>query len=136
MDSKEMDIREWDAINRVTGEVIPIDMLSIREGGKFNKVYIKEFAGLIGCSGEGANKVLTYMLEIKTEKNVITGTHRGISRDTGVGVATVTRTMKKMMDGGFLRRQHSGVYILNPKAIHYGGVGNKMAILRIWDGLE
>jgi hypothetical protein len=135
-ENENMNLIEWHAVHKVTGEKIELDMLQIKEGGAFNKVYVRELAAMIDCTGKGVLTVLTYMLKAKTNKNQILGTQRQIAKDCGAGVATVARTFKALESNGYLLKKHAGLYLLNPKVMYYGGVGNKVAILRVWNGLD
>ena len=131
-----MNLIEWVAVHRVTGEEVDLDILQIRDGGNFNKVYVRALAEMIECTGDGAVTVLSYLLKNKDSKNRISGTQRIIAEESGAGVATVSRTFKALEAAGFLTMPHSGLYVLNPSVLHYGGIGNKVAIMRIWDGLD
>ena len=128
-------VSDWQAINKVTGEVMELDVLQVKEGGSWNKVFIKEFAYMIGLAGSGASKVLGVMLEQKNAKNEMHGTQREIAEMAGVSVSLVNKTFKALIDGGCLRQIRCGSYIFNPNVITYGNAGNRIAILRVWVGL-
>ena len=127
---------EWIATNKVTGEEVELDVLAVRDGGSFEKVFVKELANFIGCTGNSHSKVIAYLLKSKNAKNQIIGTQRGIAETIGVSLSTVIKVFKALADLDYIKLEHSGVYILNPKVIHYGGTGNKVAILKVWSGLK
>ena len=128
-------IGDWVAVNRVTGEEVEIDMLAVRDGGEFNKVFVGELAGMIGCTGTGGESVLAWILKTKNNKNEIHGTQREIGELLGVSKTTVSKVFKALESNDYLRIKRSGCYVINPSVIHYGGIGNKIAILKIWDSL-
>ena len=127
---------DWFATNRKTGEVIDIDLASVRDGGSFNKVFLSELAGMIGCTGTGSEKVLSWLFENKNNKNEVQGTQREIAEKTDVGSATVTRVIKRLKESGYIKLRRSGMYIINPSVVYYGKEGNRMAVLKVWNGLK
>ncbi|WP_440867893.1 replication/maintenance protein RepL [Symbiopectobacterium purcellii] len=135
MKLKEFNLEEWHLVHKTTGECISIDILKTQDGGSFNKVFLNELASMIGCTGNGSEKVLGWILKNKNNQNEIHGTQREIAREENVGVATVARVFKALKDNGYLKQKRSGTYLLNPSVIHYGGVGNRLTILRIWNDL-
>ena len=131
-----LNINDWVAVNKQTGEEIGINLLATRDGGDFNKVFCKEFAAMIRCTGSGAETVLAWIIESKNNKNEVYGTQRVIAKNLNVSPTTVSKVFKALMSQDFLRLRHSGCYILSMDAIHYGNMGNKMAILKVWNDLK
>ena len=131
-----IDVRDWVAVNRRTGEEIEIDVLATREGGNFNKVFISELAGMIGCTGTGGERVLSWVLKNKNNKNEVYGTQREIAEKLDISKTTVSKVFKALDKNDYIRIKRSGTYIVNPAVIHYGGLGNKVAILKVWEGLR
>jgi len=131
-----VNLMEWEARNKLTGEIIELDLLATRDGGSFEKVFVKELATFIGCSGNSHNKVLSYLLNNKNSKNQVIGTQRGIAEKIDVSVSTVIKVFKALADFNYIKLKQSGVYIINPDVIHYGSTGNKVAILKVWTGLK
>lgn len=127
---------DWIAVNKVTGEQMEIDLLQTKEGGSWKKIYAKEFCEMLGVSGNGVTKVFAYMLKIQTSKNEIHGTQREIAEKVGVTQATVNKLIRVLKKHGHLGEIRSGCYFLNPNAIHYGNIGNKMAMLKVWHKLS
>lgn len=136
MDAKDLNLDEWVLYNPETTEMLSIDILQVNDGGNFNKVFISELADMIGCAGSSSEKVLSWMLKNKNNKNEFYGTHRSISEEIKVSLPTVTRVFKALNKGGYLRMIRQGAYILNPKVLHYGGIGNRIAIVKVWDGCK
>lgn len=99
-------------------------------------VNLEQLAKMIECTGDGAVKVLAYLLRNKDSKNRINGTQKIIAEKSGVGIATLARVFKHLYDEGFLSTPHAALYVLNPSVLHYGGIGNKVAIMKIWNGLD
>jgi len=133
---KAINMKEWVAVNKVTGEEIEIDRLQIREGGNFKKIYAKQFCEMVGLSGNGVTKVLAYMIEISNSKNEVHGTQREIAEKSGVTTATANKLVRTLKSSGHLKEIRSGSYLFDMNAMHYGNIGNKMAILNVWENLE
>lgn len=136
MKLKEFNLEEWNLVHKATGECISIDILKTQDGGSFNKVFLNELASMIGCTGNGSEKVLGWLLKNKNNQNEIHGTQREIAKEESVGVATVARVFKALKDNGYLKQKRSGTYVLNPSVIHYGGVANRLTVLKIWNDLS
>lgn len=130
-----MNYIDWMVVNKATGETLELDMFVTKDGGSFDKIYLKEFAKAIECTGDGSIKLLAYMLKNKNYKNEVLGTQKMIANESGVGSATVSRTFKALIKHGFLKMKYSGMYIINPSMIHYGQQGNKIAILKVWENI-
>jgi len=135
-DLESMNLNEWEVTHKITGEIIELSMIVTKDGGSFNKVYLKEFSKAIECTGKGSVEVLGYLLKNKNNKNEVSGTQRIIAELTGVSVPTVARTFKALTKHGFIKIKHSGLYIINPKMLYYGATGNRIAILKVWDNLS
>lgn len=135
MKSEDLVIEDWCLVNKKTGEHISIDLLNATDGGIFNKIFICELAQIIGCTGNGSEKVLGWILKNKNSKNEIHGTQREIAHEENVGVATVSRVFTALSKNGYLKIKRSGTYILNPQFINHDSKGNGMTILKIWNNL-
>lgn len=130
--TKKLDASEWQAVNRETGETIEISMLQEQSGGKWRKIYADEFCRMLGIVGGGQTKVFAYMLEIIDAKNKIEGTQAEVAKGAGASLKTVNTLFSKLKENGFMKELRTGMHMLAPEATQYGGVGNKMAMLRIW----
>jgi hypothetical protein len=134
--SMDFNIDDWQLVHKNTGEVISIDILKTNDGGSFNKVFVNELAEMIGCTGSGSEKVLAWILKNKNNKNETHGTQREIAEDAKVGIATVARVFKALKDGSYIKQKRSGTYLINPAVLHYGRVGNRITILKVWNELN
>lgn len=131
-----MDISEWKAVHKITGDEIEISLFATKSGGDYKKVFPKEFSKLISCTGTGAESVLAWIVDNLDSKNQLHGTQRGIAKEIGVSYGTLYKVFKALMDNDFLKMQRSGLYVLNSKAMHYGNEINRMAILKVWTDLD
>jgi CRP-like cAMP-binding protein len=132
--SKQKNSLEWQAVNKITGQVVELDALQILNGKYWEKVFVDELSLMIGLSLSGSGSdVLSHLLKVKNSDNEIHGTQREIAEKLNVSVPTVNKVMKRMEDHGFLRQIRSGCYLLNPKVMHFGNAGNQHAILKIWN---
>lgn len=129
----DYDVRDLVVVNRKTGEEIDVNVAHVLDGGSFNKVFLSELSAMIGCTGGSSEKVLGWILENKDNKNRVICTQRVLAKQIGVGLSTVSRVFNALSDNDFMKMIQSGVYLVNPKVIHYGGNGNKMAILKVWN---
>ena len=135
MDWRDLDIRYLQVVDSRDGQVYPINLATIKDGGSFNKVFLGELSEMIGCTGSGAMKVLGWIFNHKNNKNEVFGTQREVAEESKVTLPTVSKVYKSLIDNKFMRLKRSGMYILNPKVMHYGADGNKFAILKVWESL-
>jgi hypothetical protein len=68
-------------------------------------------------------RVLAYLLEIKTSQNLIVGTVRSLSIDSGIP--------KRLQSYELIVKVNQGVYLLNPDVMVYGG-NNAWRTKDIW----
>lgn len=76
-------------------------------------------------------RVLAHLLSVKTSQNLIVGTVRSLSVDSGVPKNTVHAVMKRLQDDGLLVKVNQGVYLLNPNVMVYGG-NNAWRVKDVW----
>jgi hypothetical protein len=76
-------------------------------------------------------RVLAYLLEVKTSQNLIVGTVRSLSTDSGIPKNTVHAVMKRLQSDELLVMVNQGVYLLNPDVMVYGG-NNAWRTKDIW----
>ena len=132
----DYNLEDLELVHKPSGDVLPIGLLQVEDGGKFNKVFLSELASMIECTGRSSERVLGWMLKNKNNKNEVHGTQRGIANELSISPATVTRVFKALENNDFLRIERSGLYHLNPDVMHYGGLGNKLAIVKVWRSLK
>lgn len=130
---RKNDLREWQAVNKVTGEVVDLDVLQILDGEHWEKVFVSQLAEMIGIglTGGGA-QVLSYLLKNKNKANEVHGTQREIADALNVSVPTVNKIIKRLESHSFIKQIRSGFYLFNPACIYFGNPGNQHAILKIW----
>jgi len=133
--SDSLDYRDWQAVNKITGEVMDFDLFQVKEGGSWKKIYVKEFCLMLGLNGAIPTKVLAYMIEGLNTKNEFHGTQREIATKLGTTPATVNKMIVALKKGKHIKEVRSGCYIFNTKSIQYGNTGNKIAVLKVWDTL-
>jgi Mn-dependent DtxR family transcriptional regulator len=132
--SGSQNLIEWQAVNKITGQVVELDALQILDGKYWEKVFVDELASMIGIGVSSTSAdVLSYILKKKNAENEIHGTQREIAEILKVSTPTVNKVMKRLEDHGFLRQVRNGCYVLNPNVMHFGNAGNRHAILKIWN---
>ena len=136
MAKEKIIMSEWKAVNKITGEEMEIDLLQIKDGGSWRKIYAKEFCSMLGIIGKGQIKAFSYMLSIADTKNKIEGTQSELAKKSGVSLKTINTLISNMKEKGYMKEIRSGMYMLYPKTTHYGNVGNKISMLKVWDNLE
>ena len=118
------------------GEIQDINLIKHDAGGIFEKVFIDELASMIECTGPGTQQVLSWIIKNKNKKNEIFGTQRGIAQEAKVSLTTVAKVIKALKANNYIKTHRHGVYLINPKVMHFGSNTNRMAILKIWNDLK
>jgi len=121
-------------IDRITGDEVDVAMF-VQETSRngWEKAYASAMADYIGIGGDGVAKILAYFIRSRNRHdNYVIGTYKVISDKTGVSKSTVIRTMKKMLDGGHIKKKQNGVYMVNPNLIRYGSKTVGVIMMKLW----
>lgn len=105
------------------GEYIPVEQVFKRVYGSrhFWKLYMNEFLPVLRVFRNRQLDVLIYILEhIQSADNTFIGTYQRISKDCGVSMDTVRRTMQSLQEVGFLKKIQNGVYVISPNILVKG----------------
>ncbi|MCP4487714.1 MAG: hypothetical protein GY820_10420 [Gammaproteobacteria bacterium] len=125
---------DWRLYNVKTGEIVEdIDIFEdMNPNLRWDKIYAKEFADMLDLSGESRTAILAYLLRNKDHRNLIIATQGMIAKETGTSIKTVNRTVKQMIQAGYLTRPQNGVLLLSPYVIRPGAMKSGMAVVRRW----
>ena len=117
-------------VNQATGEVEDFQVISMEDRDfNFHKLWLGHIIMSLDLIGNEKIKVLTYLLESANRDNIILGTQRGIAQAVGVSVPTVNATLKALTESNLLKKNQSGVYILNPDVIFKGTHLSRLNVL-------
>ena len=123
-------------INTKTGEIYEVDMLHDPKTAKWQKVYAKNLADMLEITGNGQTMVIAYLIKKKDWSNKITATMRVISKDTGISLKTVSRTMKILQDSNYLLKVSNGVWRFSPHVMCNGKASIGAAVIRYYDDVD
>jgi len=123
----------YKVIDRITGEEVPTRMFvkQVEKNG-WEKAYVGLIADYIEAPGDVSCKVLAHFMRKKDRNNMVMGTHRSIADDLKVGLATVSRVIKKLVAKELLKKVRNGCYMVSPKMIGHGGYNSQMALMIMW----
>lgn len=117
-------------INARTGELEEMQVTSIEDRDyNFSKVWMRNFIATLDIVGNQKTKLCFWIIEHVNKQNVLIGTMRSISKESGISLETVRRTMSILLDADFLRRVQNGVYIINPDIVFKGSRSGRMNVL-------
>lgn len=117
-------------INTATGELTEMQVTSIEDRDfNFTKIWMKNFIATMDIVGNQKTRFCYWIIDHLNRDNILIGTQRKLSEKSGVSLQTVNLTMKLLMDADFLRKQSSGVYIVNPDIVFKGTKAKRMNIL-------
>lgn len=119
-----------------TGKEIEMKLVEDREYEKdsnFYKVFLKDFTAVLERVANRKTKILCFILKNMTRDNRFLYTYRKTAKETGCSYATVTKTMELLQNAGFLCRDHSGCYIVNPSVIFKGTLSRRRYAAKIYE---
>lgn len=123
-------------VDTETGEVIEAEQIIKRVYGQrqFWKLYLMDFLKVLDLFESKQLDVLIYILEhTQPSNNAFIGTIAKISKDCGVSMDTVKRSIRKLKDAGFLLKVQNGVYVVSPDVMMKGSDGKKRLLLEYYD---
>lgn len=126
---KQKVIAIQDYINQDTGEIVPMQVVSVEERDfNFHKMWLQNF---ILATSEIRNKkmdLVFWLIDQVNKENQIILTQREIAEKAKVSLSTVTRTMQVLLTSSppFLQMINSGTYQINPDIIWKGSHGSRM----------
>lgn len=113
-----------------TGEQKEFQVIDIEErDANFHKFWMFNIIQSLDLIGNQKMKVAFWLMDNMNNQNQIIFTQRQMSEKIGVSLDTVRKTIKSLVDSGFLKKQGMGVYIVNPDCIFKGGKGERLNIL-------
>lgn len=120
-------------INVTTGELEEMHVTSIEDRDfNFSKVWMKSFIATMNIVGNQKTKFCFWLIDHINKENIIIGTQRTLSAQSGVSYQTVNATLRLLLDADFLRKVQNGVYIVNPDVVFKGPRPTRLNILNTY----
>ena len=117
-------------LNTSTGELEEMSVISIEKRDfNFHKLWLHNVLNAIDLIGNQKVKLAFWIIEHLDYENKLTYTVRQIEAETGFSKATISRTIKALMECDFLRKKHSGCYIVNPDVLYKSRHQGRMNVL-------
>lgn len=116
--------------NNETGEVEVMNVISVEERDfNFHKLWLKNIVDTIDLVGNQKVKLVFWIIEQLDRENKLTYTVRQIQEETKMSLQTISDTLKALMSSNFLKKKHSGCYIVNPDVLFKGTRCGRMNVL-------
>lgn len=117
-------------INKETGELVPMDVISIEERDfNFHKLWLSHIINSLDLIGNKKVKLAFWIIENLNKENQLTMTYRQIAEQSGISYQTVVNTITSLIESNFLVRINQGVYQVNPDVIFKGTRNGRMNVL-------
>lgn len=117
-------------VNQRTGEIIEADQVIRKVQRKgFEITYLSYFIDLFDKLGGKKYVVFKYILTNKNSDNALIITNRELAKACGVGINTVTDTLKLLKSAGLIT-QKTGAIMLHPKLAHKGKKERELYLLQ------
>lgn len=117
-------------VNANTGELEEMSVISVEERDfNFHKLWLHNILNTIDLIGNQKIKFAFWIIEHLNSENQLNYTVRQLETETGFSKATISRTMKALMECDFLRKKHSGCYVVNPDILYKGRHQGRMNVL-------
>lgn len=116
--------------NNATGEIEIMDVISVEERDfNFHKLWLGHILNSIDIIGNQKVKLAFWIIDHLNKENQLVYTMRQIQKETKISLDTISTTFKALEQSNFLKRKHSGCYVVNPDFIFKGTRGNRMSVL-------
>ena len=116
-------------INAATGEIVEMSVTDIEERDfNFTKIWMRNFIASLELVGNQKTAVAFWVIDHLNKENQLIATLREMATEIGCSYQTVATTMKILQAADFLRRLHSGVYMVNPDILFKGGRNQRIAL--------
>lgn len=115
-----------------TGEEIPMILNQVEDRDyNFHKVWLRMFIEEFDRIANKKMKLAFWVIDHLDSENKLVYTFRKMAEETGLSYPTVVRTMKELQEGNppFLKKLHSGAYVINPDILYKGKHSNRMGIV-------
>ena len=96
----------------------------------FHKVWLEHLVQALDDISNQRLRLAFWIIDHLDKENKLVMTQRAIAEKSGMGLATVTRTMRALQGGEvpFLQKINSGAYRVNPDVIFKGSFNNRIAV--------
>lgn len=96
----------------------------------FHKVWLEHLVQALDDISNQRLRLAFWIIDHLDKENKLVMTQRAIAEKSGMGLATVTRTMRALQGGEvpFLQKINSGAYRVNPDVIFKGSFSNRIAV--------
>lgn len=118
-------------IDRDTGELVPMQVVEVEDRDfNFHKVWLQNFLMSLEGICNQRLRLAFWILDNLDSENKLVMTQQDIANKSGLGIATVKRTMNILQSGkpSFLQKMHSGAYRINPDVIWKGSFRKRLGI--------
>lgn len=117
-------------INAQTGTVEEMNVITVEERDfNFHKLWLRNILTAVDLIGNQKIKLAFWIIEHLNSENQLNYTYEQMQKETNISMDTIKRTMKALMDCDFLRKKHSGCYIINPNMLYKGCHKCRMNVL-------
>lgn len=116
-------------VNSETGEVVPMQVVSVEERDfNFHKMWLRNFILATSEITNAKMELVFWLIDQVNSDNQIILTQREIAEKANVSLSTVSRTMQILSSSTppFLQMINSGAYQINPDIIWKGSHGSRM----------
>lgn len=118
-------------VDPATGEqwASQINVLEDRDFN-FHKVWLSHLVQSLDDISNQRLRLAFWIIDHLDKENKLVMTQRAIADKSGMGIATVARTMRALQGGEvpFLQKINSGAYRVNPDVIFKGSFNNRIAV--------
>lgn len=126
---KQKVIAVQEYINKETGEVVPMQVVSVEDRDfNFHKMWLQNFILATSEIRNAKMDLVFWLIDQVNKENQIILTQREISEKANVSLSTVQRTMQVLLTSSppFLYKINSGAYQINPAIIWKGSHTSRM----------
>ena len=137
MNLRDMDITDLVLMHKPTGDIIDVDaFMKETTPANWEKTYVKQICEFIECGSSKSVEFLSFLLGKKDSNNMIIGSQRNLSSESGIGLSVVSRTLAALEKASLIRMPQNGCYMLSPRVLSRGNRASIFILSQKWKDIK
>ena len=137
MNLRDMDITDLVLMHKPTGDIIDVDaFMKETTPANWEKTYVKQICEFIECGSSKSVEFLSFLLGKKDSNNMIIGSQRNLSSESGIGLSVVSRTLPALEKASLIRMPQNGCYMLSPRVLSRGNRASIFILSQKWKDIK
>lgn len=122
----------FDELYTKDGEIVPVQVSQVEDRDfNFHKLWLRMFIEGLDRIANKKMRLAFWIIDHLNKENQLIYTFKRMAEETGISEYTVILTMKELQNGNppFLKKLHSGAYVVNPDILYKGSHQSRMGVI-------